>query len=110
MYSEVFTINIAYRTKKLEKICNNSNEAKKELGDRAGKKLIQRIRELKAFENLNKVPSSLPWRREKLTGFEDMWSVRVDSNYRIEFKAIDLNEDLRLIEQIKIMEVSKHYG
>ena len=55
------------------------------------------------------VPSSLPWRREKLTGYENRWSVRVESNFRIEFKTLDFNKDLRLIEKIEILEVSKHY-
>ena len=47
---------------------------------------------------------------EKLVNEKDMWSIRIDSNFRIEFIALDINEDLRLIENIKIMEVSKHYG
>ena len=103
-------IYITYRTKKLEKLCNNIKEARKEIGDRPGKKLIQRIAELKAFTNLKMVPTFLPWRREKLVNEKDMWSIRIDSNFRIEFIALDINEDLRLIENIKIMEVSKHYG
>lgn len=103
-------IYITYRTKKLEKLCNNIKEARKEIGDRTGKKLIQRITELKAFTNLQMIPSFLPWRREKLVNEKDMWSIRIDSNFRIEFMALDINEDLRLIEHIKIMEVSKHYG
>ena len=103
-------IYITYRTKKLEKLCNNIKEARKEIGDRTGNKLIQRITELKAFTNLQMVPAFLPWRREKLVNEKDMWSIRIDSNFRIEFMALDINEDLRLIEHIKIMEVSKHYG
>lgn len=102
-------INISYRTNKIKKICNNIKEAKKELGDKAGKNLILRITQLKAFGNLQMVPSSLPWRREKLTNYSDRWSIRIDSNYRIEFIAIDLDEDISKIENIKIMEVSKHY-
>ena len=103
-------IYITYRTKKLEKLCNNIKEARKEIGDRTGNKLIQRITELKAFTNLQMVPTFLPWRREKLVNEKDMWSIRIDSNFRIKFMALDINDDLRLIEHIKIMEVSKHYG
>ena len=84
-------------------------EAKKILGDKAGNILLLRITQLEAFTNLQMVPSFLPYRREKLTGYSDRWSVRVDSNFRIEFIALDINNDLRLIENIKIMEVSKHY-
>lgn len=107
---EVLKIYITYRTKKLEEICNNIKEARKEIGDKASKKLIQRVTELKSFTNLQMVPTFLPWRREKLVNEKDMWSIRIDSNFRIEFMALDINDDLRLIEHIKIMEVSKHYG
>ena len=106
----MFQIYITYRTKKLEKLCTNIKEARIQLGDKAGNNLIKRITELEAFKNLQMVPSSLPWRREKLTNHEDMWSIRIDSNFRLELKTIDINEDLRMIEKIKIMEVSKHYG
>ena len=104
------TINITYKNKKLDKLCNNIKEARRQLGDKAGKNLILRITQLIALKNLQMVPTSLPWRREKLVNYEDRWSIRIDSNYRLEFIALDLNEDLRLIENIKIMEVSKHYG
>ena len=55
------------------------------------------------------IPSNLPYRREKLTNYKDRWSVRVDNTFRIEFIAVDLNDDLKKIEIIKIVEVSKHY-
>ena len=103
-------IEIQYRTKKLKKICTNLKEAKKEIGDKAGKNLILRIAQLEAFENLQMVPTSLPWRREKLVNSDDRWSIRIDSNFRLEFIALDINENLSEIKNLKIMEVSKHYG
>lgn len=106
---EVSKIFITYKNNKLEKLCNNIKEARKTLGDKVGKCLILRITQLESFENLQMVPSFLPYRREKLTNYEDRWSVRVDNSFRIEFIAIDLNENLSLIKRIKIMEVSKHY-
>ncbi len=90
-------------------MCTTTKDAVRVLGSDAGKRLIQRIEELKYFNNLFLIPSCLPWRREKLEGYKDRWSVRVDKWWRIEFKAINLNEDLRLITEIKIMEVSNHY-
>ena len=107
---EVKIINISYRTKKLEKICQSLKEAQKQLGIKVGKNLILRIKQLKAFANLQMVPTSLPWRREKLTNYHDRWSIRIDSNFRLEFIALDINQNLNLIENIKIVEVSKHYG
>ena len=67
------------------------------------------MEDLESFDNLNLVPTNLPFRREKLTNKKDIWSVRVNDEFRIEFKAIDANSDLRLIKNIKILEVSKHY-
>lgn len=107
--AEVLTIYITYRTKKLEKLCTNLKEAKRQIGDKAGRNLILRITQLKSFKNLQMVPSKLPWRREKLQNNNNRWAIRVDSSFRIEFSAIDLNDDLRLIEKIEIMEVSNHY-
>ena len=69
-----------------------------------------RIVELEAFENLQMVPTTLAWRREKLVNSDDRWSIRIDSNFRLEFIALDINENLAEIKNLKIMEVSKHYG
>ena len=106
----MFTIDITYKNNKLEKLCNNIKEARKEFGDNAGKNLVLRITQLYAFPNLQAVPSFLPWRREKLAGDKNRWSIRIDSDFRIEFEALDINENLAMIEKIKIVEVSKHYG
>ena len=90
-------------------MCNNLKEAKKQLGDKAGKRLLQRNNELRAFENLLKIPSELPFRREKLTNKEGVWSIRVDQEWRLIIKPIEPNDNLALITSIIIMEVSKHY-
>lgn len=68
-----------------------------------------RITQIEAFDNLQMIPTSLPWRREKQTNYENRWSIRVDGNFRIEFIALDIEEDLKLIKKIEIVEVSKHY-
>ncbi len=79
------------------------------MGQVNGKKLLQRIAELEAFENLLLIPSNLPFRREKLINNKDIWSIRINQEYRIIFKAMEPSEDLRLIKSIEILEVSKHY-
>ena len=79
------------------------------MGQVNGKKLLQRIAELEAFENLLLIPSNLPFRREKLINNKDIWAIRINQEYRIIFKAVKPNEDLRLIKSIEILEVSKHY-
>lgn len=102
-------IEIEYKNKKVEKICTDANHAVKQLGDKVTKKLFQRIRELKAFECLGDIPSNLPYRREKLKGEENLWSIRIDIAYRLIINPIDFNDDIRKIKIIRIEEVSNHY-
>mgnify|MGYP002625486525 CR=1 FL=1 len=102
-------IDIIYKSKKIEILCNSLKEAKKQLGDKTGKRLLQRNCELKAFENLSKIPSSLPYKREKLTNKNNVWSIRIDQEWRLIIKPTEPNDNLALITSIIIMEVSKHY-
>lgn len=102
-------IEIEYKNKKVEKICTDANYSVKQLGNQVTKKLFQRIRELKAFECLGDIPSTLPHRREKLKGEENLWSIRIDIAYRLIISPIDFSNDIRKIKIIRIEEVSNHY-
>ena len=84
-------------------------EANKKFGNDVGKNILKRITELEAFDNLKEVPSELPFRREKLINRKDEWSIRVYKQFRMEIRAIDVNENLELIKNIEIERVSKHY-
>jgi proteic killer suppression protein len=105
----VITIDIEYKNKKREKLCTDAKYAIKQLGSQVSKKLFQRIRELQAFECLGDVPSNLPYRREKLKGKVNLWSIRIDDAYRLIISPIDFNNDIRKIKIIEIEEVSNHY-
>ena len=105
----MITIDIEYKNKKVEKICVNVDYAINQLGMQVAKKLFKRIRELKAFECLGDIPSNLPYRREKLKGEENLWSIRIDTAYRLIISPIDFNNDIRKIKIIRIEEVSNHY-
>ena len=102
-------IEIEYKNKKVEKICTDVNCAVKQFGSQVTNKLFKRIRELKAFECLGDVPSNLPYRREKLKGEENLWSIRIDIAYRLIISPIDFNNDIRKIKIIRTEEVSNHY-
>ena len=102
-------IEIEYKSKRVERICTDANYAVKHLGSQVTKKLLQRIRELKAFECLGDISSNLPYRREKLKGEENLWSIRIDIAYRLIISPIDFNDDIRKIKIIRIEEVSNHY-
>ena len=57
---------LTYNTNKLKKLREdpkNNKELIKKYGIEGSKKLPLRIKELKAFDTLNDVPTSLPYRR-----------------------------------------------
>lgn len=107
---------LTYKNDKLRKMCEEpkyNKELIKKYGIDVAKKLPQRIKELKAFDCLNDVPSTLPFRRHKLSGdLKEHFAVNINGQYRLIFRQKDNNiiiEDLKEIKEIEIMEVSKHY-
>ena len=107
---------LTYKTKKLENLCENADynrELQRLYGSEVAKKLPQRINELKAFDSVNDIPVTLPFRRHKLEGKrKDEFAVNINKEFRIIFRPYDSNieiVDLRVIKNIEIMEVSKHY-
>lgn len=71
----------------------------------------QRILELEAFDNLNDVPITKPYRRHKLEGnMKDKFAIDITNQYRLIFRPENNKEiNLKNIKKIEIMEVSKHY-
>lgn len=107
---------LTYKTDKLQKLCEDANynkELVKKYGVDVAKKLPKRIKELKAFNSLNDVPTFLPYRRHKLSGdLKEYFAVNITGQYRLIFRQKENNiiiEDLKKIREIEIMEVSKHY-
>lgn len=109
-------MNLTYKNDKLQKLCEDTDynkELVKKYGVEVAKKLPKRIKELKAFNSLNDVPTSPPYRRHKLSGdLQEHFAVNITGQYRLIFRQKEHNiivEDLREIREIEIMEVSKHY-
>ncbi len=107
---------LTYRNDKLQDICENpkfNKELVKKYGPEVAVKLPKRIKELKAFNSLNDVPASLPYRRHKLTGDRNgQFAICINNQYRLIFRQKEnkiIIKDLRKIKEIEIMEVSKHY-
>ena len=107
---------LTYKTDKLQKLCEDAKynkELVKKYGVEVAKKLPKRNKELKAFNSLNDVPTSLPYKRHKLNGnLKEHFAVNITRQYRLIFRQKENNiiiEDLRKIREIEIMEVSKHY-
>ncbi len=105
---------IFFRTRKLEKICNNDKVMRKELGDNMSKKLQRRLSELKAAGSLSEISYLPPPRLHALSGNRSrQFSVDLDHPYRLLF--IVANEilydkksteiDKSLITEIEIIEI-----
>lgn len=107
---------LTYKSDKLRKLCEEPKcygELVKKYGIDVAKKIPRRIMELKAFNCLNDVPTTLPFRRHKLKGtLENYFAININGQYRLIFRQKDnkiIIEDLKEIKEIEIMEVSKHY-
>ncbi|REB04764.1 plasmid maintenance system killer protein [Sporosarcina sp. BI001-red] len=102
---------ISYATKKLEKILTNERMIKKEYTG-FYKKVINRISEIRAANNLDEIPHVPPPRRHKLEGdFNDCWGIDVSKNYRIVVRPIgDWDEsDLKSINEILILTIEDYH-
>ena len=77
---------IYFRTKRLQKICNHTNEAIKKLGPKMTRKLQQRLMELKAAPCLADISNVPPPRCHPLSGNRDgQLSVDLEHPYRLLF-------------------------
>lgn len=102
---------ISYANNKLEKILTNERMIRKEYTG-IYKKVINRMSEIRAAENLDKIPHVPPPRRHKLEGdYADCWGVNVSKNVRIVLKPIgDWDEsDITTINEILILSIEDYH-
>ena len=79
-------MNITFGDKKLKKIANDQRKCFQELGQRRGKKLLQRLSDLRVAETLEDV-RHLPGRFHELVGDrKGQWACDLDHPYRLIFK------------------------
>lgn len=77
---------IFFKIRKLQKICSESSESQKRLGAKCGRKLQQRMMELKAAQNLSDISRLPPARCHELTGDRaGQFSVDLEHPYRLLF-------------------------
>ncbi|QUW26886.1 plasmid maintenance system killer protein [Bacillus cereus] len=102
---------ISYATTKLEKILTSERMIKKQY-TAFYKKIINRMSEIRAANNLDEIPHVPPPRRHKLEGnYSDCWGVDISKNYRIVLKPIgDWDEsDLTTINKITILSIEDYH-
>ena len=77
---------IYFKTKRLQKICSNTNESIKKLGSKMARKLQQRLMELKAASCLADISKVPPPRYHQLSGDRGgQLSVDLEHPYRLLF-------------------------
>lgn len=75
---------IYFKTKKLQKICNNTSDTVKKLGTKTARKLQQRLMELKAASCLDDISRVPPPRCHQLSGNRiGQLSVDLEHPYRL---------------------------
>ena len=83
-------MHISFKTRKLQKTCSESAQARKQLGTKCGRKLQQRMMELSAAVNLSDILKLPPARCHELTGNRaGQLSVDLDHPYRLLFIAVN---------------------
>ena len=106
---------IYFKTKKLQKICNNTSEAVKKLGTKTARKLQQRLMELKAASCLDDISRVPPPRCHQLSGNRNgQLSVDLEHPYRLLFipanNPIPVTQDGGLewakVTEIEIVEIA----
>ena len=107
-------MNIVFKTKKLQKICNNDKQLQKEFGQEQAKKIRLRLDDLMAAECLQDISPFPPPRRHELVGnMKGKFSVDVKHPYRLIFEPAiqppplkdDRGIDLEQITVIRILGV-----
>ncbi len=79
-------MNIAFRTRKLEKAFNDETILKRQYGSRRAKAIAMRMAVLKSARNLAGVPTTPPDRRHQLVGDRDeRFAVDLVHPYRLVF-------------------------
>lgn len=79
-------MDITFRSNKLKKRCSQAREAEKAYGQVRARKLMQRLMELRAAENLSHIPTTPPPRCHELAGkLKGTLSVDLEHPWRLLF-------------------------
>ncbi len=102
---------IEYSTNKLQKILTDPRLIKKYYGNDYNK-IVNRLSELAAADNLAEIPETPPPRRHKLNGnLDGCWGISISPNDRIIIKPIgnfDMN-DLSSIKMVSIVDIQDYH-
>ena len=109
---------VKFATRKLQKACEGERSLSRQWGPHLGARVGRRLQELVAFETLEDVPTSLPFRRHQLAADRDeQFAVNLDGKMRLVFdvandpvpRRADGGIDLGLVTAIHILEVVDYH-
>lgn len=111
-------MHIAYKNRKLEKICTDLEEAKKHYPFKVAKKLLQAINKIETSESLHDIIHYPPFHFHSLKG-KRIGDYTIDvagrkSGYRLilrfcEEGVSDIQLISKMVKEVKVWEVSNHY-
>lgn len=108
----IIDMNLSFQTKKLRKFCEESKEAIRKYGSDGGRRLISRVNELQAADNLATMRALPQARLHSLSGNrEGQWALDLQHPYRLIVVPIDY-EDLskpETITGIMIVEIEDYH-
>ncbi len=82
-------MNIYFKNKKIEKLCNSEKEIKKRFNAKIAEKLMERLQSLESAKSLAEIPSEPPERRHVLKGADKgVISINLDEKQRLLFKPV----------------------
>jgi toxin HigB-1 len=108
---------IGYRNSKLKKLCTQAKSANRKLGQDVAQALFKRLEQLAAFDTLEDVPHTPPFRLHLLKGDrKGQWAVDLHSAHRLVFKPVNqsfgVNRvlDRSSVTSIEITKIGDYHG
>lgn len=85
-----------------------SNSKYKFVDSRLYRKFIEKINRIEASNDINDLRNPPSNNFEKLEGFKNKFSIRLDKKHRLEFK-IEFTDAEKTKGKVSILDISKHY-
>ena len=97
-----------FKTKHLHGLYQTGRSRKYRLPKGVAEAFVERVNRIEAAVTINdlRVPPSMNF--EKMHGYKNRFSIRINKQYRLEFD-MDFEDETRTKGEVLIVDVSKHY-
>ena len=97
-----------FKTKYLEELYTKGQSKKIKLPEGIAEKYLDRINRIEAAETINDLRMPPSMRFERIKGYKNRFSIRLNDQYRLEFD-IEFSDKENTMGKVLIMCVSDHY-